>query len=1743
MGDNIDSTKTTNINNISSNNNSVNTKDVNMTLNNMPSANSLTVSDRIKLLNKASSFTSENSVKSTKSSKSVKSEKPKKKSKVKNMIKILEKHIIHNGKKEKNDMIGEVNDNPVDVFETTIEEQEPIQKERITEVNNNENIVEQIEDINGKEKIDNIKTEPIVIEQEKETSTEIVEDKQSINEVKEESKEEKVDSFDIVEEKEPTEVKIDSVKVEENVETTEDDKNEYIRETEKTIEEKIENIETEEKEEIAEVNDEDVEAFIEKEETIKQKIRAKIAEYNNEIIEEMNTNEEKEEIMEEEFTNIEEKEETTEEKVEEVKVKVENEEAEEETIEEKVENIEKEETAEVNVESAEVFKEETIEGMVETVETDEKKEETDEEKVESVEAFKEKEETVEEKVEIVEAVEKEEETVEEKVESLEAFKEKEEKEETIKEKVEIVEIEEKEETIEVKDTSNKIKPDFQLVKEGNIIETSLKDNNSEYLKKDSIISQLSHVITTDTESTSDNDSSLLSVDPIEGLDNIEIKNVSGNNDLDQPLQATIVDLSNENFKDSSSDGSLIAEDELNGFTNALQSINNINNAEKQFLIPNPEALDEMINKSLKSNSRIDSMNLSFYDSLNVNLSEKHDSYQSHHSNNSHQSQQSGSGVHHQIAPPQPPPHTPLPPTPQGPVPPYLSLGEARESDSQSISSIDSKKGKGHFQHLSLGRLTEVINDDDENQQKSRSNRSSKLSVTDNSTPLSSSVQTVTIQSVTDSSSIRTKKRNKNTQPLQAVVFNNDSEEDTSINTENGQPLKAEVQTIEDTEEILNTSEAPTEEEKKKEKGKEVEKTESSQNIIKDKADAFKTSSKKLKDTFSNIENLLEDLDSQIQNLKTPKLKAIEQQDGYEGDDEIRYNKIKKDKALAATRRNQGLINSYPPENPSIDMIARNKNRPVSSYSRQSYYTESVMSDDPDILPLPAVIEGGPMSPESVHDITIQNTIQNLNSINATVPLVNNNYNNSLYNVDDEFDIDQSLNNNLKILKSSGKQSSIKDIPIINRKNPTPSPVISTKALKLVGVENHSIPNMSAKALKMLGMNAPSENDFANFQFDERELAMLNAAPTTSPHLMNKGHGRNGSASSKTLNDDYMAYPSKDMGMNMNLNISSMNERSMPLEDLEEDDDIFMDVNEDEMIRDPSMLTMGSVKSNNSFNSTSSYSMSQKAMKVFGISEHDLKGNSTIVNNKVNPMSPHISNVGLSPHQQFSVPMDNLNLSRYSINDGENQINGIISSKALKIIGLEDTSSTTAASTTPNKKPDYLENKKGPKVKREKMKEFEEVKEASRNMMPTLASLKKPILTDNLYFNNHGLLKGWKKRFTVLTQDNWIYSFSSNDPKSHALIAIPINSNTVVDEYFDPINIVPYFVEIISNWPVESETKRYITIGCDNKQKCQSWLTSIKSLIARDKFSNAKLPPKPTTGMDDDLDIGNVNINPGPARSPLMNSGFRSGRPLTMNGSSMVGDLGSLYDGITGYNSNAASGIERSHSYGEKPLTSPLIASINGQANIIKKPPTKNIRVTKHPVRKESFKSRYSSMIGSPNAMNAMNGNRTPRQSTIPMISSSPLLKGQYSPYSPNKAINSFGLTSPSLPPMTLPASTSSASVISTPKSIGGSSYRRSPFLGAEPVNPMTSLILSPKQKPINMVGSPYLGGYNQNQFNVKSPMEDMMDYETMQKQRMIQQEELIKQQQQQILILQKQLLKNQQEMEQGFMEMPKDKNY
>jgi hypothetical protein len=536
----------------------------------------------------------------------------------------------------------------------------------------------------------------------------------------------------------------------------------------------------------------------------------------------------------------------------------------------------------------------------------------------------------------------------------------------------------------------------------------------------------------------------------------------------------------------------------------------------------------------------------------------------------------------------------------------------------------------------------------------------------------------------------------------------------------------------------------------------------------------------------------------------------------------------------------------------------------------------------------------------------------------------------------------------------------------------------------------------------------------------------------------------------------------------------------------------------------------------------------------------------------------------------------------------------------------------------NKGAEIFDKKALEQHKKDKVKEWEEVDELIRVVMPTLASLK-PILTDQLYFSSRGILKGWKKRFAVLTQDNWIYYFTNNDPKGHARASIPINSETTVRELFDPISVIPYFIEITSNWPVDSKNRRFIVIGCDNKQKCQSWVTSIKSLIARDKFSNAKLPPKPGMEEDDEERNTNNNIPSGISTPP-----------------SVAGSLGSLYDEITGYSSNNNNNINNNNNsssnsnsnntnatsiisnnanatsipshrsnnshggsgnYSDVVISSPILSpkispQVDYHTNAIKKN-AKNIRITKHPARKESFRPRYANMMNV-NLSASSNGSRTPRlnssnaQSTIPMISSSPLMKGQmpssYSPYSNSgsispisKGLNGFSLTSPSLKPMN---SISSSAINGNPK-INVPGYRHSPLLSANDgmgrvVSSINSPLLSPKQKPIN---SPFLQAQAQVQppisnYNIEEEDDDDVDFnfglgspmnmnmnmnmslsnmnlgmanmefdqaKLIQQQRM--QEQLIKQQQQQIFQLQQQLLKNQKEMEQGVLDMPKDKNF
>jgi len=1439
------------------------------------------------------------------------------------------------------------------------------------------------------------------------------------------------------------------------------------------------------------------------------------------------------------------------------------------------------------------------------------------------------------------------------------------------------------------------------------------------------------------------------------IENINSDEITNNT---QPLKAEIIDLSEEkndqddveevqNQVSSSDDGCM---DELNGFTSALKSIDEINNAEKQFLIPNSEVMEKIINKSLQnnnnnSNNKTDSLNLSsppftpnsVHEILEVSSKPNslRNSYQSQSSSNSN-----NNNLHLQISPPQPPPDAPLPPTPHGTQPPTNVLSESLKDSDEQNNTVDKK---GHIQHYSLGRLTEFNNDEDEDKDKDSikrsSNRTSHTSsifsayarsspvstnrnsrgslnnrnnmnryssdtaVTDSSIIRNSNVQTVTVQTVDPSNPPISKKKKiaKNKQPLQAVVYKIDSDNDeTESNNEvensnqeqnnqelvkvNQEPEKPEKPEIPEKPEVSETT---------KEEKKEKEINENNKEEKFEKTEASKTSSKKLKDTFSNIENLLDDLDNHIQSFKTPRLKAPEN-DGYEGDDE--YGKLKSTNGNINSMQfvpGQGPLsgNNMPFDSPALSVFNRNngitsrnssvssslyldgsvsgseygkptysnirsnslssaqnprpylfndQKRPVSEYAgpKRPYYTNSLMNED-DIMPLPAVIEGQ-MTLESVHDVTAKNDLK------ETL------YSNILKGEDDEYmNIDQSLNNSLKMLKNS-KPSASGMMDMGNKMNANESPSISTKALKLVGVENQTIPNMNNKALKMLGMKGSSENEFANFQFDEKELAMLNAAPMTNPHLMNKINDNNGNInhnrqSSSSSQDRMMMNMSMNMNMPMNMNMNMnmpMNGETMsqlPSNLMEKDQykntllfnnhdvdlDLDLDDDDDELMGNPDMLTMGSIHSNNSFKGNTSFNMSQKALKVFGISENDLKNsginanaNSNINRNrkiKPSPISPFNQaidiNNSMSPiQQQVGLPnamapransmglpssMDNLNLSRYSIKEGDNQINGVISSKALKIIGLNENSTKVNNLDQGNKSIETF-NKRALENKNRKAKEWEEVDELIRVAMPTLASLK-PILSDYLYFNSHSILKGWKKRFIVLTQDNWIYYFNNNDPKSHARASIPINSETTVNELFDPISVVPYFIEITSNSPNDVNDRRFIVIGCDNKQKCQSWITTIKSIIARDKFSNAKLPPKP--GMEEDeKNISTISIS---------NSFSINNNPSNV----VTGDLGSLYDEITGYSSNTNVPSHRSKnsngSFNDLSGISPVISpKTNSQSNefhknVIKKN-AKNIRVTKHPARKESFRPHYASMMTSP-TMAAFNASRSSRlsspnaQSTIPMISSSPLMKGQassYSPYSENaggvspttKGLNTFNLTSPAMKPIpsVTPVSPISPNSLNMSK-MGSNGFRHSPLLsGNDGLGRVPSVnhspILSPTSKPME---SSYLQGQNQmsnfslNQNMMQSFIDDdddedlninfnynnnmnkninlssmnlggmNMNYGNMEfdKVKLIQQqkmqEQLIKQQQQQILLLQQQLLQNQKEKEKSSLEMSKDKNF
>ncbi|ORY28232.1 hypothetical protein LY90DRAFT_513192 [Neocallimastix californiae] len=1434
-------------------------------------------------------------------------------------------------------------------------------------------------------------------------------------------------------------------------------------------------------------------------------------------------------------------------------------------------------------------------------------------------------------------------------------------------------------------------------------------------------------------------------DSIENINSDEVSNST------QPLKAEIIDLSEEkndqddvpevqNQASLSDDGCL---DELNGFTSALKSIDEINNAEKQFLIPNSEVMEKMINKSLQqhnnntSNDKTNSLNLSSppftpnsaRESLEVSSrpNSLRNSYQSHSSGNSN----INNNLHLQISPPQPPPDAPLPPTPHGTQPPTNILSEPLKDSNEQNNTMNNNKG--HMQHYSLGRLTEFSHDEDDdkdslkrisnrtshtssilnsyarnsspvpanrNSRGSLSNRSnmnrysSDTAVTDNSIirNSNSNIKTVTVQTVDPSNPPISKKKKiaKNKQPLQAVVYKIDSDNEETDNNDEGENSNQEQNELKDKELEKETQEPenqekPETQEKEvvKEEKKEKEMDEENKEEKSEKTEASKTSSKKLKDTFSNIENLLDDLDNHIQSFKTPRLKAPEN-DGYEGDDEYSNNIPFDSPALSVFNRNNGITSRNSSVSSSLYLdgsvsgsecgkptysnirsnslssaqnprpyLFNDQKRPVSEFvgPKRPYYTNSLMSEE------------SPMTPESVHDVI------NPNDLKETL------YSNILKGDDDEYmDIDQSLNNNLKMLKNS-KPSTSGMVDMSKNMNINESSFVNNKALNLVGVENQAVPNMNNKALKMLGMKGPSENEFTNLQFDEKELSMLNAAQMTNPHSLNKindsniNHNRQSSGSSQ---DRMMMNMSMNMNMPMDMNMNMnmpMNGETMPqlhsnlLEkdqfkntllfndnDLDLDLDLDLDDEDDELLMgNPDMLAMGSLHSNNSFkgNGNTSFSMSQKALKVFGISENELKNsgvngntNSNININrnrkaiKPSPVSPYNQGIdfnnSMSTIQQqvnltnamsssqansnsIGIPssMDNFNLSRYSIKEGDNQINGVISSKALKIIGVNENSSKVNNLDQGSKSVEIV-SKKALENRGKKIKEWEEVDELIRVVTPTLASLK-PILTDYLYFNSHSILKGWKKRFIVLTQDNYIYYFNNNDPKGHARASIPINSETTVNELFDPISVVPYFMEITSISPDNNNERRFIIIGCDNKQKCQSWITTIKSIIARDKFSNAKLPPKPVM-EDDEKNTSSINIS----------NSFSKNKNNNINSSTVItGDLGSLYDEITGYSSNTNNTVNvpshRSRSSngsfndftGISPILSPKTNPQSNEfhKNVIKKN-AKNIRVTKHPARKESFRPHYANIMTSP-TMAAFNASRSSRlsnaQSTIPMVSSSPLMKSQASSYtsynenaggvSPNtKGLNNFNLTSPAMKP--IPSITPVSPVSPNPLNMNGMSkmgsngFRRSPLLsGNEGLGRVPSVnhspLLSPTNKPME---STYLQGQNQmanfslNQSMMQSFLDDddededfnvnfnfnnnngngngnmnmnknmnlgnmNINYGNMEydKVKLIQQqkmqEQLIKQQQQQIMLLQQQLLQSQKEKEKNNFDMSKDRNF
>lgn len=1468
----------------------------------------------------------------------------------------------------------------------------------------------------------------------------------------------------------------------------------------------------------------------------------------------------------------------------------------------------------------------------------------------------------------------------------------------------------------------------------------------------------------------------------------------------------------ENDSNNEGDTTLLIN-ELNGFQDALKSINDINNAEKKFLIP--ESVENIIN------NRLGNLKTNSIGSDNLSLSNE-DAY-------SHKSLTLSIDL-----PQQPPPKIPLPPTPK-----IISFSNLKDEENSTKEKIE-KRNKNHSQHLSLGRLTEFVNDEESEEEYGNNNNVKEITETkdNNNNNNSSQINEETIKETQFSSFIKkveiydvdaskdNLESNENiineNKPLQAVVYKIESDSDSySSSEEEDNNNKIDKASLEkDTNlnnEMLNNNDNKYTMKKEATFSKPINNNLNNERLSSSISSPKTTKKLQASFPFSNINNILSDLDDCIQSINQEKgiittndtsSKFLKDKNSINKNNGkvISVNEKNKIRVVSSSSMNNGKVlksclkNSNEKVSPlmksSPNMKAINNERPISSSPINKMALNSLLNSEnrQGVNKENRVSDMSNLNKWSKKDV-VENRFAGINRSNSSqmamydnpqsfyenrpssLPvfdkqpnqqILENLYMESMLGMDNSSDdndvsylgINESLNNNLRMLKSSNlspKMSSSNKKILSSQGNP----YISTKALRLVGIENNSIPNMSVKALKMFGIQTPSDkgditnsipsptkqfsqakfdmvgrndemvnrnnslnnNNIPKFKSNNNELGRPNILNESRTPKMNeifygdekeemrlyineKNNGIPTPRTSPLITSEINANNLKNhemMMFNKNLNNEDLTEEQMFRQQIliENEDEVMNKINIPNAFSSMnSMNSMNSVSSMNSLKSLSS--LNQKAMKVFGISETEKELLISKMNGQAMENESKLSPVLEDPSSIYG------SLSPKSIR--ESSISGI-SSKALKIIGVNENEkrNSSARMTVKKLKPeiyDFYDERSHSKKKESKITNkatpWEEVKDNQKAIMPKLSSLQ-PIFADYLYLPTHGILKYWKKRYVVLTQDNWLHYFTNDDPKQNARVSIPINSNTEINEYFDPLNSISYYIEITSDWPINSNNRRFIVIGCDNKEKCQSWITSIKSLIARDKFSNTKLPPKPMTinssnnstspyvspsysyntsknvisskristssstttssiyestippqfnmsspktpmslysnqdienisgiGYNDKTDlntmgnIGSLNRSMNEMNSNMnynineINSNVNTN---TMNSVTSMNSIGSMNEinnntmnSINSINSNSINIIEKKqrneivsmNNINDIKMRNEM-NNLNGMNDIkiisrreisdLKKSNSVNsaltgdgrmkranpqIRYIKHPARKESFSPKRSPMITS---VNNGFGNKSPylspsnSQPTIPMLSSSPVIKGQHQ-YYPNynyanestlkssNSINSNSSNSKGIQTtinkksnnMTMslqPSSSSSQSNFLSKSVLNSTNFENitSPHLDTMDINQEYS-INSPLLQQQNIVhmnknnnltspdilnnisssdsGIPPSSSslitnnnntqeYDDNHFKLQQSL--------ILKQQKIQQK-LIKQQQQQILLLQKQLLKNQKEMEQ-----------